>query len=208
MAKSKLIKDIALDKISLETALQRLLIITYELNNTELENWIQSELNGYIKEEQLPSYRKKIGYIIRYSGFDGNVQVKRQILSESFFSKEIKEILQNRFLKEGINVIEDVVTGDSEVIYNLIELAGMVHSNSNGFITCFNLEQVVSKTSFLKILSCVKSKLIAILLDLEKEFGILDDLDIDVESKNDEKLEEINKSIIHKIYYDGKSENI
>ena len=61
MAKSKLIKDIVLDKISLETALQRLLIITYELNNTELENWIQSELNGYIKEEQLQnlSFLKK-----------------------------------------------------------------------------------------------------------------------------------------------------
>ena len=70
-------------------------------------------------------------------------------------------------------------------------------------ITCMKLEQVIDKTSFLEILSNVKTKLISILLRLEKEFGNLDNLDIDVGLKNDIELENLNDSISKTLYHDG-----
>lgn len=55
MAKSQLIKDLATNKISLEEGLQRLLVISSELNNEELTSWIIGELNGYSNKVELPA---------------------------------------------------------------------------------------------------------------------------------------------------------
>ena len=58
MAKSQLIKDIATNNISLEEALQRLLLITSELDDLDISNWILSELNGYNSEDIIPNTEK------------------------------------------------------------------------------------------------------------------------------------------------------
>ena len=73
-------------------------------------------------------------------------------------------------------------------------------------IRCVSLEQIISKTTFLQIISNVKTKLILILLDLEKEFGSLDNLDIDVTVKSNEELKEVNNKLTNKLYFNGKSE--
>lgn len=56
MAKSKIIKDLVNDEISIEIALNRTKIITNELNNNALEKWINSEVLGYDTSD-IPSYR-------------------------------------------------------------------------------------------------------------------------------------------------------
>ena len=58
MAKSQLIKDIATNNISLEEALQRLLLITSELDDLDISNWILSELNGYNSEDIIRNTEK------------------------------------------------------------------------------------------------------------------------------------------------------
>lgn len=80
MAKSQIIKDIALGNISLESALHRLLVITYSLKNEELRLWIERELNGYSEEHTIPNYRKNISYMILYTGFNASTQVTNQPL--------------------------------------------------------------------------------------------------------------------------------
>ncbi|WP_438827837.1 AbiTii domain-containing protein [Streptococcus parasanguinis] len=65
MTKSQLIRDIAEDNISLESALLRLKVITYSLNNFHLQKWIEKELKGYELDDEIPQYRKEISYIIR-----------------------------------------------------------------------------------------------------------------------------------------------
>lgn len=203
MAKSQIIKDIALDNISLESALHRLLVITYSLRNEELHLWIESELNGYSEESTIPNYRKNVSYMIRYTGFNANTQVTNQLLSESFFSKEVREVLENRVIRDGINTVEEILRNDRKISYNLIECAGMVSKNSNGYIKCIRLEQVLSRTNFSELISNVKFRIIEILLDLEQEFGILDNLDINTSDKTEDELSKVNAEITRKIYFDG-----
>ena len=47
MAKSKIIKELANNDISLEVALNRLMIIASDIENEELSQWAERELNGY-----------------------------------------------------------------------------------------------------------------------------------------------------------------
>lgn len=205
MAKSQIIKDIALDNISLESALHRLLVITYSLKNEELLLWIERELNGYSEEHTIPNYRKNISYMILYTGFNVSTQVTNQPLSESYFTKEIREILENRVILDGINTVEEILKKDREPSYNLIECAGMVNKNSNGYIKCVRLEQVLSRTNFSELISNVKFRIIEILLDLEQEFGVLDNLDIDTSDKTKDELSKVNAEITRKLYFDGSS---
>ncbi|PAO73875.1 hypothetical protein CCE06_08595 [Streptococcus agalactiae] len=205
MAKSQIIKDIALDNISLESALHRLLVITYSLKNEELRLWIERELNGYSEEHTIPNYRKNISYMILYTGFNASTQVTNQPLSESYFTKEIREILENRVILDGINTVEEILKKDREPSYNLIECAGMVNKNSNGYIKCVRLEQVLSRTNFSELISNVKFRIIEILLDLEQQFGVLDNLDIDTSDKTKDELSKVNAEITRKLYFDGSS---
>lgn len=64
-----------------------------------------------------------------------------------------------------------------------------------------------SEVSLEDVVSKVKNKLIILMLELEKEFGRLDDLDIDIKSMPVEKSQMVKESV-HKIFYDGRGEEI
>lgn len=206
MVKSQIIKDLAQDKITIESALRRLLVISYELDNSELQKWIENELNGYTNNSIIPDYRKNVTYMIMYSGYNASTLIRQQPLSESYFDKELQDIIKTRVIKDGVNILENSIKSKSEIIFNLIDFAGVVSHNSGGLIRCIRLEQIISKTTFLQILSNVKTKSIQLLLELEKEFGLLDDLDIDLSDKSKDELREVNDKITNKIYFNGKSE--
>lgn len=206
MVKSQIIKDLAQDRITIESALRRLLVISYELDNSELQKWIENELNGYTNNSIIPDYRKNVTYMIMYSGYNASTLIRQQPLSESYFDKELQDIIKTRVIKDGVNILENSIKSKSEIIFNLIDFAGVVSHNSGGLIRCIRLEQIISKTTFLQILSNVKTKLIQLLLELEKEFGLLDDLDIDLSDKSKDELREVNDKITNKIYFNGKSE--
>lgn len=95
MAKSEIIKDIVKKNITLEDALLRLKIITSSLQNEDLNRWIDSELSGYSSEVDLPEYRKKVGYVIRYSGINGSFQVNNQVLPVTLVSSITSLLIQN-----------------------------------------------------------------------------------------------------------------
>lgn len=90
MAKSQLIKDVATNQITVEVTLQRLLVITDDLNIIEMKEWIKGELKGYSNVELLPDYRKKVGNRIIYSGINGSFKITNQPLPISFIPEEMR----------------------------------------------------------------------------------------------------------------------
>ena len=63
MAKSKIIKELANSSIDTATALKRLKILLLNLNKPELNNWVNSELNGYKNADDVPEYRRFRGKV-------------------------------------------------------------------------------------------------------------------------------------------------
>jgi len=45
------------DKESVSVVLRNCLILSYQLNNNRLKTWADKELDGYAKDDELPSYR-------------------------------------------------------------------------------------------------------------------------------------------------------
>ncbi|WP_185415214.1 AbiTii domain-containing protein [Listeria booriae] len=106
MAKSQLSKDLATNKISLEEGLQRLMVISCELNNEELTNWLMRELGGYSSKAELPDYRKNIGSNLIYSGLNGSFQVTNVTLPNHYLPEKIREAVVQTPFRTSIREIE------------------------------------------------------------------------------------------------------
>ncbi|MDR2976286.1 MAG: hypothetical protein LBV19_03150 [Streptococcaceae bacterium] len=206
MAKSQLIKDIATNKITLEEGLQRLLVISYSLENESLQAWIASELNGYPDIKKLPGYRKKISNKIFYTGINGSYKVTNVPLPTNFIPEELRDVLEETCILDGVKSIEETIQTDSKVGRDLTDMAGFIYQKVG--VTCVSIIQEYSISSYQKVISNVKNKLILILLDLEKAFGNLDNLDIDVEKISFPEITTLNSAIENRIYFDGTSEEI
>lgn len=200
MAKSQLIKDVATNQISVEETLQRLLIITDDLNIIEMKEWIKGELNGYSDIEKLPDYRKKVANRIIYSGINGSFQFENQPLPDSFIPKKIRDSVLNPKIMESISTLEKLLIDESEIGIDLTSLAGAIYDETG--VQCYSILQKYSLTTLSEIISNVKNKTLLMLLDLEKEFGNLDSLDIKISEITEEKVDRIKRSV-DEIIHDG-----
>lgn len=205
MAKSQLIKDLATNKISLEEGLQRLMVISSELNNEELTNWLMGELSGYSSKAELPDYRKNIGSNLIYSGLNGSFQVTNVTLPNHYLPEKIREEVVQTPFRTSIRGIEKFLEEDGKIGMDLTGLAGVVYEETG--IKCYKIFKEYSRVSIEEIISNVKNKLILLLLDLEREFGNLDNLDIEIEMLTDDKTKKVEESV-KKIYFDDMDENI
>lgn len=203
MAKSQLIKDIASNKISVEEGLQRLLVITSNFDNSKIHRWILSEINGYNHESSLPNYRKNIGYRLVYSGINGNFKMENQPLSLLYFSEQFREGINRNDIYINIKSIESIIKNDGTAGEDLTYLAPDVLKNTS--IRCYKIYKEYSNLSLEQVLSNIKSKLILFLLDLEKQFGNLDNLDVEEGHITSEKADAVSNRF-SEIIYDGKIE--
>ena len=212
MAKSNIIKDIVNDEINISTALNRLLIIASDTNNSELMRWAECELSGYKKGEQLPDYRIVQNSNIVYTGINGNLQVTRQPLPMSFVSKEDQEFIKTVEIRDAIASLELLVTENgakNHLVRDLTWLSGEIAKNSShgvNCIICVSITQEIPQNTIQNIIGEIKTRLLRALLSLEKAYGCLDNLDIDISVKSSREIERTNQVINN--YIIGDKNNI
>ena len=54
MAKSNIIKDLAKGNVDVETALKELKLLLLSFPNEKLQHWVNKELSGYSKDDEVP----------------------------------------------------------------------------------------------------------------------------------------------------------
>ena len=201
MAQSKIIKELVSNEISLEEALNRLLIIASDIENDELAQWVENELNGYSDSAELPAYRViDIGdtYFV-YSGINGRFKVENAPLP-------LLEILgvdkgEHPFnIPDGVNLLITLTTGKNQYGHDVTAVAEIVRETTGIF--CASIRQLVPPNVIVNVISAIKSKLIKVLIKLDKEFGCLDELDVDITKKDPEEVRRINTMIINCIFED------
>lgn len=181
MARSQLLKDIVSGRENMESILLRLKVILSDLDSEPITKWVNGELEGYKgKEDVLPEYRVLKGtpmgtYIVNYNFKYTNAQVPLSLLIKdnelydnviTLHVTESFDAIQNMLKKkEGGNISKMIDTGFCHAISTKeLQIVGMnIRFGSN------QLNDIVSK---------VKSKLIDIVMELEKQFINLDELDI------------------------------
>lgn len=204
MAKSKILKELANKEISITVALNRLLIILYDLNAEELMTWVELELNGYGKDDVVPQYRRLISMDIDYSGINGKFQVTNVPLPYGALDVSDYELISEVKVKEPISNVELNTAQASSMARDISHYASKVYkktSNGRTGIQCISITQKLQSSQFAEIINKVSLMLIKIFMKLDKEFGNLDDLDID--TTDAKKVGEVTQVINQIVFYDN-----
>ena len=202
MAKSKIIKELANNSISLDVALSRLFVIASDIGNDELQQWAECELHGYGKHK-LPEYRYAKNTVFKYSGINGNYKVTDAPLPLLEIMKTEDPTTFYLPIPDGISTIEGFANNPthSEVGRVITWAAGMVYEMSG--IQCYSIKQLVPLNIFEGVLNTVKMLLMKIFIKLDKTYGCLDNLDIDTDSFPPEEVAATNTTINKYIYVDN-----
>lgn len=212
MAKSQIIKDLANGTADIQTALKRTKVLLQELNNDKLLQWVNYEIEGYPENADIPDYRM-IGGQVYGTYFKGSiathVQYNHVPISLGNLPDEIKNDILTIKITQGIEALNAMVIEsrrkENGGLTRLIPSELYPHiaqANNDLGMIIVTASVELNMAEILNIFPKIESKLLDILLFLEKQFGKLDDLDINTESKSEEELERITNHIYVVIYND------
>lgn len=183
MAKSKIIKDLTAGNCSLAIALKRLYVILSDLNDEDLILWVKKELNGYDGEDELPCYRNvKCSPMGSYQivGYGKLMTYNNQPLPMIGFDEEMKKNFQRAKLTMSVSSISEALNEyrNGKSIGNPISMELWPYFESGTNITITGANRVIDESEVRKVLDNIESKVLDVLLFLERKFGNLDELDI------------------------------
>ncbi|WP_264647976.1 AbiTii domain-containing protein [Bacillus thuringiensis] len=179
MARSELLKDLVTGQKTLENILLRLKVILSDLDNEVIMNWIQGELQGYDATGDIPAYRIVKGepmgtFIVNYSTKYTNSQVPL----EALIPQEKIDQFITIHVKDGINTLQEVIVKGNDVNYGRVVPTAVCHAISTEDLQIGSMSIKCPSNKISKIVANVKTKLVDVILELEKQYDNLDEMDI------------------------------
>lgn len=99
---------------NVENALFKAQVLAHRLGEAELAKWVESELKGYPKDAELPSYRI-VPITILGNASNEAYRVSEQPLPLMHLDRKIREKLDTKRLTQSIAVIEGWCKGDKDL---------------------------------------------------------------------------------------------
>lgn len=211
MAKSKIIKDLANGAVDTMVALKRAKVLFSELGNQDLLAWVNYEISGYPADVPLPDYRIERG-ILKGSFVRGTMRTHVKATDVSLplgnMPSDIKDMILNVAFRESISALkqlsEGTTTGHLEKPISAEYFYLFAKYNNDPLMNVISARVIVGVQCIADILAIIENRLLDALLLLEKEFGNLDDLDLDVTQKSPEEMQSIVNQV-HIIVYNDQS---
>ncbi|MEK5105041.1 hypothetical protein MKX83_24170 [Cytobacillus sp. FSL M8-0252] len=202
MARSQLLKDAVEGKVSIQNILMRLKVILSDLKNENIMNWVNGELQGYNDDDLLPTYRVFKGNVIGNYLINYTVQYNLQpVPLQHLISKEQIDEISTLRITDGISTVQNILQGERRENYARVIPTEYSHAISTEAIQIAGMRVLVPSNRLDGIVSQVKSKLIDVIMELEKEFNNLDELDIRSQVEESTTITNFN-NIIENIIYD------
>lgn len=200
--RSKIIRDLIMDKISVLQAMQSLDFILEDIQEKKIKKWVKNELNGYQENDQIPDYRILDAIVI------GNVQVGYALYSNisiPISDKEVLEKLTKVEIGDPISKIIQLAKAENETDDHYLALnvnIGLInhYQQTNGDV--IQAQRRLGIYAYNSIISQIKDKLLEIFKILEKNYGNLDELYINF---SDDKKKEETKQKIEKVIFNDNS---
>lgn len=175
-------KDIIEKRLDDISILRKAKLIASKLDLIEFEKWINFELKGYEKYNDIPEYRKVFGEIKAYNPCYGLIPV--------VMSSEISKKLNNRKLFNSIGELISLSKCNDMIKIALTSEISEALSDDDVTFPCYF---VFSKNSILGIIENIKNYLLEWCLKLEKD-GILGD-DFEFNESEKEKAKQVSQQV-------------
>ena len=203
MAKSQIIADLVNGNVSLEVALKRIMVLTSDFVDKSIFFWAQNELSGYPGDAEIPQYRMISGEIrgaFQIVGY-GQIQTHNdaKLPTIGLEKEEVDKLCSTKF-SQGISALVDLTSGDRCSSSLPMEMLPVFQKGTNINVLSANI--TFSKSQIKNVISKIESVSISVLIELEKNYGILDSLDI--EQKPALKQQSIEKDLIKIVFEDNR----
>lgn len=200
MAKSKIIKDLIDRKIDPNQALERLLIIAMEIGDAETIKWVKCEKNGYGENDSVPDYRvlslTPMG-TYQLQGWGYIQTFENRVLPTIGVPDGLKDTYNNHTFRQGISQIIDQYKATQQKeehigipiqpeLFYYFEKGTNMHLTS-AYFCC-------SPFDLCKIIDAVRTRIIELLMLLEKNFGNLDELDIEINAYKEKEVKKLQEA--------------
>ena len=209
MARSKIIQDLANSTVDTMTALKRAKVLLSELGDAELLNWVNCEITGYPNGVTLPNYRIKYGNLFG-SYFKGSMASHMKWTNVSLplgkMPDDIKDSILSIQFREGVDALKQLSESSEGRLVKTIPadfFPIIAAYNEDMYMNITSAQVLVGIQCIQSVFSTIENRLLDVLILLEKEFGNLDTLDLDMSSKTSEELQDITKKIIVIVYNDN-----
>ncbi|MCR5653861.1 MAG: hypothetical protein K6F88_08705 [Ruminococcus sp.] len=201
MAKSKIIRDLANGDIDIHTALKRAKVLFDEFQNDDIKQWINNELTGYSSVDDLPVYRVHRGSLVG-TFIIGRMKYTNASIPIGKMPDNSAEVLLSIYITESIctiiRMIEEFEKSNSRFgkPIDADTFPIITKYNGNPYMRIISANVIGNSFHLNNIVSIVENKLLEALLFLEKEFGVLDELDIDTSNKSADEMKAISDKIV------------
>lgn len=205
MARSQIIKDFASGKVSLNIALKQLKVMLTNFDKPEIMKWVNCELEGYREEDMLPRYRVTSGNLVGNFIIFNKQYTNICIPLRNDAPEDLKEYCTKVELRDSVSGLDGLMKMESPfgMQINSINLPCVQSYTAFHIDALLNAIVEVSKPSIHDVMAHVENATLDVLLMLEKEFGNLDELDVDLSSKSDDEIKEIENNIYLILYQDN-----
>ena len=203
MAKSTIIKELANSKIDTATALKRLKILLLNLDKPELNDWVNCELNGYKDTKTIPPYRRFIGQLNANFVIGNSIRLTKYTntpLTTVNLPDDIRDAVEEVVFCEAIAAINSMKGQELGKIIPPEFYSYLTKGTNVSSITSAKVN--INNSAPIEVIAAVENRILEILVLLEKEFGNLDDLDINCDTKTEQELQKVCEQIINIIYVD------
>jgi hypothetical protein len=152
------------ENVSIQSLLRKAYVVTNKLGIEASKQWIQSEMNGYDDEDDVPQYRQIKGALRGFNPVNGWIPVQIQ-------NDEIEDLLSVHNFRHSIGEIEEVLKKFSDGFS--FNFTGQKLVLIQGMMNCrYQFALHFSGTSLFPVVDSVRNAILEWSLELEKE-GIL-----------------------------------
>lgn len=177
--RSKIIKDLIMDDINALQAMHSLDLMLEDMDKSEIKNWVNNELNGYQKKDDIPQYRKINAVLM------GNVQFGSRLyknMNIPLSDIEAIKMFNQVEIRDPISKIIQMAKAENETEEHCLLLVANTilvnhYQETNGDV--ISAYRKLGLYAYNNILAVIKDKLIEVFKLLEKNYGNLDKLYID-----------------------------
>lgn len=152
-------KDIIENRLDTISILRKAKLIATKLNLNDFNQWIDCELNGYDKDDDIPDYRNVIGEIKAKNPYYGLIPV--------MVPSSITEQLNSRKLSNPISELISLSKSEQSIVITLPnELSDLLCANEGVHLPCYF---IISKNAVMGVIESVKNHLLEWCLKLEND---------------------------------------
>lgn len=168
----EIVQLLSSDQGSIKEALLKTKILLHKIGHRELVEWVNNELNGYKKDENVPQYR------VMHALVEGNVVNIRMRASShpipiGHLSDSEREKLEIIPMLDSLEVVSQLASSDSGTLMRPIPLE-CNHLLDKGFSQGTHVQQAwckINPVEVQNIIFQVRSRLLDFMLDLKDSLG-------------------------------------